>query len=108
MILISHLRRPQNDKGHEDGGKVSLGQLRGSHAIVQLSDLVIAIQRNLSAGESHSELFVLNNRFNGKTGPAGCVSYNNETGRMVEDTTSTFKQRDTKPTTRAPDDYLDF
>jgi twinkle protein len=105
MILISHLRRPQNDKGHEDGGKVSLGQLRGSHAIVQLSDLVIAIQRNLSAGESHSELVVLKNRFNGKTGPTGCVSYNSETGRMLEDATAAFKE--SKPTT-TPDDYLDF
>jgi twinkle protein len=108
MILISHLRRPQNDKGHEDGGKVSLGQLRGSHAIVQLSDLVIAIQRNLSAGESHSELVVLKNRFNGKTGPAGFISYNNETGRMLEDATASFKQSKLTPTTRAPDDYLDF
>jgi twinkle protein len=103
MILISHLRRPQNDKGHEDGGKVSLGQLRGSHAIVQLSDLVIAIQRNLSAGESHSELVVLKNRFNGKTGPAGFVSYNGDTGRMLEDATPMFKQRDTNATT--PDNY---
>jgi twinkle protein len=103
MILISHLRRPQNDKGHEDGGKVSLGQLRGSHAIVQLSDLVIAIQRNLSAGKSHSELVVLKNRFNGKTGPAGFVSYNGDTGRMLEDATPMFKQRDTNATT--PDNY---
>ena len=103
MILISHLRRPQNDKGHEDGGRVSLGQLRGSHAIVQLSDLVVAIQRNLSAGESHSELVVLKNRFNGKTGPAGFVSYNSDSGRMLEDATPMFKQRDTNATT--PDNY---
>ena len=107
MIMISHLRRPQNDKGHEDGGKVSLGQLRGSHAIVQLSDLVVAIQRNLSAGESHSELVVLKNRFNGKTGPAGCVSYNSETGRMLEDSIQNIRNALTTPTT-TPDDYLDF
>ena len=30
MILISHLRRVQGDKGHEDGAAVSLGQL-GAH-----------------------------------------------------------------------------
>jgi twinkle protein len=30
MLLISHLKRPQGDKGHEDGQQVSLGQLRGS------------------------------------------------------------------------------
>ena len=50
MILISHLRRAQGDQGHEDGAKVSLGQLRGSHAIAQLSDLVIALQREHRCG----------------------------------------------------------
>ena len=59
MILISHLRRAHNDKGHEDGAAVSLTQLRGSHSIVQLSDIVAAIQRNISSGESTAELVVL-------------------------------------------------
>ena len=75
MILISHLRRVQGDKGHEDGASVSLGQLRGSHAIAQLSDLVVALQRDISAGDNRSELVVLKNRFNGQTGPAGKLSY---------------------------------
>lgn len=90
MILISHLRRPQGDKGHEDGGQVSLGQLRGSHSIVQLSDLVIALERNLSSGDDFSNLRVLKNRFNGQTGPAGTVHFNTETGRMLEDLTAEF------------------
>jgi twinkle protein len=84
MILISHLRRAHNDKGHEDGAAVSLTQLRGSHSIVQLSDLVVAIQRNITSGENTSELVVLKNRFNGQTGPAGILTYNKETGRLTE------------------------
>lgn len=84
MILISHLRRAHNDKGHEDGAQVSLGQLRGSHSIVQLSDLVIAIQRNLTAGENNSKLVVLKNRFSGKTGDAGEIAYVEITGRMTD------------------------
>ena len=87
MILISHLRRSHNDKGHEDGAQVSLGHLRGSHSIVQLSDLVIAIQRSVSAGENHSKLVVLKNRFNGRTGDAGEIAYIDITGRMTDSTT---------------------
>jgi twinkle protein len=90
MILISHLKRPQGDKGHEDGQQVSLGQLRGSHSIVQLSDMVIALERNLSAGDNLANIRVLKNRFNGKTGQAGTITFNEATGRMVEDLSSAF------------------
>jgi twinkle protein len=84
MLLISHLRRTQGDKGHEDGAKVSMGHLRGSHSIAQLSDLVIAIERKLTAGENTSEIVVLKNRFNGQTGPAGYLTFTKETGRLTE------------------------
>lgn len=104
MILISHLKRPQNDKGHEDGAQVSLGHLRGSHSIVQLSDMVIALERNLSAGDSTSNIRVLKNRFNGKTGPAGAVSFDGNTGRMVESDVVEL----TKSKFNIPDDYSDF
>jgi len=97
LILISHLRRNQGDQGHEDGARVSLGQLRGSHSIAQLSDLVIALQRNITAGDNRSELVVLKNRFNGQTGPAGQLAYTSETGRLqtalfdsVDSTTPTY------------------
>ena len=84
MLLISHLRRTHTDKGHEDGAQISLGHLRGSHSIVQLSDQVVAIQRNISSGDNLSELVVLKNRFNGMTGPAGLLNYNQDTGRLKE------------------------
>lgn len=85
LILISHLRRNQGDKGHEDGAQVSLGQLRGSHSIAQLSDLVLALERNISGGDNKSSLKVLKNRFNGQTGPAGNLAYVADTGRLVTD-----------------------
>jgi len=84
MILISHLRRANADKQAEDGAKISLGMLRGSHSISQISDQVVCIQRNISSGSNTSELVVLKNRFNGCTGPAGTLSYCQETGRLVE------------------------
>ena len=102
MILISHLRRVQGDKGHEDGASVSLGQLRGSHSIAQLSDLVVALQRDISSGENRAELVVLKNRFNGQTGPAGKLAYGTETGRLTE---ALFDESSTSTT---PTDYGDF
>jgi twinkle protein len=84
MILISHLRRTTNDKAHEDGADVSLGHLRGSNSIAQLSDIVCCIVRNISSGDSFSEMKVLKNRFNGQTGPAGTMVYDLNTGRLTE------------------------
>lgn len=99
MVLISHLRRTSNDKAHEDGADVSLGHLRGSHSIAQLSDIVVCVLRNISSGDSFSEMKVLKNRFNGQTGPAGTLVYDLKTGRLKE-TTSTF--------TATPTGYDDF
>ncbi len=88
LICVSHLRRPQGNQGHEDGGSVSLSQLRGSGAIAQLSDAVITLERN-SMAENESErhltkIAVAKNRYNGETGPACKLQYNGYTGRMVE------------------------
>lgn len=105
MILISHLKRPQNDKGHEDGAQVSLGHLRGSHSIVQLSDMVVALERNLSEGNSIANIRVLKNRFNGQTGPAGSIVFDKTTGRMTENLTAAFNA---KPSTSPDLDYTDF
>ena len=85
MILVSHLRRPDGGKGHEDGASVHLGQLRGSHSIVQLSDAVIAMQKNPEDPHlSQRELVVLKNRWSGDTGSAGILSYDRASGRLLE------------------------
>ena len=83
LILVSHLRRPEGDRGHEDGAKVRLGQLRGSHAIAQLSDICLSLQ--VDPEDPHSNvrhLFVLKNRFTGQTGPADTLVYDQDTGRL--------------------------
>ena len=46
LLLVSHLRRPSGDRGHEDGREVSLSHLRGSASIAHLSDSVIALERD--------------------------------------------------------------
>ena len=88
LIIVSHLRRPEG-KGHEEGVKVSLNHLRGSHSIAQLSDMVISCSRNQQgdAGErSQLQLGVLKNRFSGSTGDADTLLYDEKTGRLVQQT----------------------
>ncbi len=88
MFLVSHLRRASGDKGHEGGESVSLSQLRGSQSIAQLSDAVIALERNQQATntlESNlSILRVLKSRYTGVTGIACYLAYDVDTGRMTE------------------------
>jgi twinkle protein len=87
MHLVSHLKRPQG-AGHEEGAQTSLAQLRGSAAIGQLSDFVIGVERNQQhedpAMRNVSTLRVLKNRFTGETGPAGCLRFDDVTGRLYE------------------------
>ena len=88
MILVSHLRRANGDKGHEQGIEVSLAHLRGSQSIAQLSDCVIALERNQQADdEKESNLTrvrVLKNRYAGLTGLASTLYYDKATGRLKE------------------------
>ena len=92
MIVVSHLRRPSGDKGHEEGAITSLAQLRGSAAIGQLSDIVIGLERNQQDAETSNQttVRVLKNRWSGETGVAGHLMYSKETGRMSEDVVPEF------------------
>tara|TARA_R100000152_G_C6781317_1_gene215573 strand:+ start:2273 stop:3877 length:1605 start_codon:yes stop_codon:yes gene_type:complete len=85
MILVSHLRRPSGDKGHEDGAKTSLAQLRGSHSLGQLSDIVLGCERNQQGEDPDvTKVRVLKNRWTGETGIATQLHYSKSTGRMTE------------------------
>ena len=95
LHVISHLKRPPG-QGHEEGAMTSLSQLRGSHAIAQLSDLVIGLERNQQDEDHRNEtiLRVLKNRFSGETGEAGTLFYNQATGRLTD--VPTFAGGDTE------------
>ena len=85
MFVVSHLRRPEGDRGHEQGAKTSLSQLRGSHSIAQLSDMVIGLERDQQGKNPNiTTMRVLKNRFSGETGIAGYLLYNRDTGRLSE------------------------
>lgn len=88
LFLVSHLRRPSGQKAHEDGGKISLGELRGSASIAQLSDIVIGLERDQQHPDPETRnttcVRVLKNRFVGLTGPACYLYYDKDSGRMIE------------------------
>lgn len=88
LFLVSHLRRPSGQKAHEDGGKISLGELRGSAAIAQLSDMVIGLERDQQHADPDTRnttcVRVLKNRFVGLTGAACYLYYDKHSGRMIE------------------------
>lgn len=91
LFLVSHLRRTMGDSNHEEGARVTLGQLRGSAAIAQLSDAVIALERNQQSDSTNlTTVRVLKNRFSGEVGVACQLNYDlnkcrfNETEAEIE------------------------
>ena len=87
LFLVSHLKRTSGT-AHEDGGRISLSELRGSQSIAQLSDIVIGMERDQQAEDMKVRnttcVRVLKNRYTGETGPACYLYYDRETGRMTE------------------------
>ena len=90
LFLVSHLRRAQGDKAIEDGQKVSIGMLRGSASISQLSDTVLALERDQQNPDDFSTLRVLKNRYSGETGVAAQLKYDKTTCKFNETTDPIF------------------
>ena len=85
MLVISHLSRKDGIPA-EEGGKITLAHLRGSHALAQLSDGVWALERNQQATDSDEknlmDIRILKNRRTGETGLAGHLVFNKDTDRL--------------------------
>ena len=86
LFLVSHLRRTNSDTNHEEGARVTLGQLRGSAAIAQLSDTVIALERDQQTDSERSltTVRILKNRYSGETGIACELEYDLNTCKFIE------------------------
>jgi len=86
MFLVSHLRRTTGDTNHEEGARVTLGQLRGSAAIAQLSDGVIALERDQqsASGGGDTTVRILKNRYSGEVGVACHLKYDLSTCKFNE------------------------
>ena len=87
LFLVSHLRRASNDKhSHEEGGRVSLASLRGSHSIAQISDSVVALEvdQQADAERKLTTVRILKNRYSGEVGVACELAYDLNTCRFNE------------------------
>ena len=88
MILVSHLRRVDGNRGHENGIETGLSHLRGSQAIAQLSDCVISLERNQQSDDpieaSTTKVRVLKSRYTGDVGVATRLFYCSNSGRLNE------------------------
>mgnify|MGYP001296865019 CR=1 FL=1 len=88
MILVSHLRRVDGNRGHENGVTVGLNHLRGSQSIAQLSDCVIALERNQQSEDEveaqTTHMRILKSRYTGDVGMSAHLLYDQDTGRLKE------------------------
>lgn len=84
LVLVSHLKRPKSERGHEGGDKAQLSQLRGSHSLAQLAWFCIALNVDEEDPTSgRRQLTVLKNRHTGFLGQADTLQYNHETSRLI-------------------------
>ncbi len=87
LFLVSHLRRSSNDRAsHEEGGRISLSALRGSHSIAQISDQVVALEvdQQTDSERKLTTVRILKNRYSGEVGRACELSYDLNTCRFIE------------------------
>ena len=86
LFLVCHTTTPQNGQSHEEGGRVQLRSLRGSRSIGQLSDAVIALERDQQSESERdaTTVRVLKNRYSGEVGIACRLKYDLETCKFNE------------------------
>lgn len=81
VAVICHLKNPEKGKAHEEGRPVTITDLRGSGALRQLSDTIIALERNQQGDDPNTvRVRLLKCRFTGETGVACFLKFNRETG----------------------------
>lgn len=84
VLAVVHLKRPKEGKAFTEGRQVSQSDLRGSGALEQVSDIIVALERDQQGEEANiSRLRVLKNRVSGSVGTAGAVEYFPNTGRLL-------------------------
>jgi twinkle protein len=87
MHIVSHLRKASGTP-HEEGGRITLDDLRGSGAIKQISDNIIAAERDqqdaFEEQKHRTMLRVLKCRLFGDTCECAAVIYSKQTGRLTE------------------------
>lgn len=85
VIVVCHLKRPFAGKSWAEGREVNMADARGSSSIEQVSDVILALERNMidESEKGKTRTKVLKNRITGQTGYADELFYNVETGRLI-------------------------
>jgi len=87
LLMVSHLNRDKNRKPPEEGGSINLQDIRGTAGIGQLSNIIIALERNTQAEDdierNTTKVRVIKNRFTGETGIADSLLYSKHSGRLT-------------------------
>lgn len=85
VVVVSHLSNPDKGVPHEEGRVIKVTDLRGSAALRQLSDTIIALERNQQGDYPNRVLIrLLKCRFTGEGGVCGYMHYDKNTGRLSE------------------------
>ena len=89
IVVVSHLRKGDTKAvPFEQGGTISLDDLRGSGSLKQIPDTILALERNQQAQSEDDKnllkLRVLKCRFTGNTGIAGYLKFNKSTNTLVD------------------------
>ena len=91
VLAVVHLKRPDKGASWNEGRQVSLTDLRGSGSLEQVSDAVIALERDQQGDDPNlAHIRILKNRPIGEVGPAGAVRYDPATGRLSPADGETF------------------
>ena len=96
IVTACHLRKAQNAaKQTEEGGRVTLDDLKQSSSVKQLADIVLGLERNGQSTDpveaNTTKLRVLKDRDFGSKGLAAAVVYYKETTRFVEKSLEEFE-----------------
>lgn len=87
VVAIAHLRKSASGgKSAEEGGQISMDDIKGSGSMKQIPDVITAKERDQQAEDpnkrNESRIRVLKVRRGGKTGLADALKYDVKTGRL--------------------------
>ena len=102
IVVVSHLRKGDTKTvPFEQGGTISLDDLRGSGTLKQIPDTILALERNQQADDEDAKntlkLRVLKCRFTGNTGLAGYLRFNKSTNRLEDIDPLEIKEGEEEP-----------
>lgn len=89
FFVVSHLATPESGPSHEEGGRVTARQFKGSRAIATYSHFMIGIERNQQAENPADRRLavyrILKDRYTGQAGGETILmSYDPNTGLLYE------------------------